>query len=91
MAALREGTFEARSDRHVSWTPLIVDEEGWKDLAALLAETLEGVLDIQTQSAGRLAETSGEGIPAAVTMIGYEAFPEGSKKRAKTGSPKAEA
>lgn len=91
MAALREGTFEARSDRHVSWTPLIVDEEGWKDLATLLAETLEGVLDIQTRSAGRLAETSGEGIPAAVTMIGYEAFPEGSKKRAKTDSPKTEA
>ena len=91
MAALREGTFEARSDRHVSWTPLIVDEEGWKDLATLLAETLEGVMDIQAQSAGRLAETSREGIPAAVTMLGYEAFPDGSKKRAKTDSPKAEA
>jgi DNA-binding transcriptional ArsR family regulator len=89
MAALQEGTFEARSDRHVSWTPLIVDEEGWKDLATLLAETLEGVMDIQAQSAGRLAEGSGEGIPAAVTMIGYEAFPEGSKKRAKAASAKA--
>jgi DNA-binding transcriptional ArsR family regulator len=83
MAALREGTFEARTDSHMSWTPLIVDGEGWKELAALLAETLEGVLDIQTQSAGRLAEESEEGIPAAVTVIGYEAFPEGSKMRGK--------
>lgn len=91
VAALREGTFEARTDSHLSWTPLIVDEEGWKDLAALLAETLEGVMDIQAQSTGRLAETSGEGIPAAVTMIGYEAFPEGSKKRAKADSPRTEA
>ena len=83
MAALRAGTFEARGDRHLSWTPLIVDEEGWQDLVALLAETLEGVLDIQAKSAGRLAETD-EGISAAVTIMGYEAFPDDSKKRAKT-------
>lgn len=83
MAALREGTFEARTDSHLSWTPLIVDEEGWRELTALLAETLEGVLAIQSQSAGRLAETGEKGAPAAVTMIGYEAFPEGSKARAK--------
>jgi DNA-binding transcriptional ArsR family regulator len=82
MAALRAGTFEARDDRHMSWTPLIVDEEGWKDLATLLAETLDGVIDIQAKSAGRLG--AGEGISAAVTMIGYEAFPDDSKKRAKT-------
>ncbi|MGA8745493.1 MAG: winged helix-turn-helix domain-containing protein [Solirubrobacterales bacterium] len=83
MAALREGTFEARTDSHMSWTPLIVDGEGWKELTSLLAETLEGVLDIQTQSAGRLAQAGAEGIPAAVTIVGYEAFPEGSKMRAK--------
>jgi DNA-binding transcriptional ArsR family regulator len=84
MAALRAGTFEARDDRHMSWTPLVVDEEGWQDLATLLAETLEGVMDIQAKSAGRLGETGEEGTPAAVTMIGYEAFPDDSKKRAKT-------
>jgi DNA-binding transcriptional ArsR family regulator len=83
MAALRAGTFEARSDSHLSWTPLIVDEEGWKELATLLAETLEGVIDIQAKSAGRRAETGEEGTPAAVTMLGYEAYPEGSKKRAR--------
>ena len=90
-AALRAGTFEARSDSHLSWTPLLVDEQGWKDLATLLAETLEGVMDIQAKSAGRLAETGEEATPAAVTMIGYEAFPEGSKKRGKTDGSAADA
>lgn len=57
--------------------------EGWKELATLLAETLEGVMDIQAKSAGRLGEMGEKGTPAAVTMIGYEAFPEGLKKRAR--------
>ncbi len=81
MVALRAGTFEARSDSHLSWTPLIVDEEGWNELAALLAETLEGVIGIQARSAGRLAETGVAGTPAAVTLVGYEASPQGSKQR----------
>lgn len=84
ISALREGSFEARTDRHLSFTPVIVDEQGWRDLMALLAETLDGISDIQTESAGRLAGASEEGIPAALTMIGYEALPEGSKKRAQT-------
>jgi DNA-binding transcriptional ArsR family regulator len=82
ISALREGSFEARTDRHLSFTPLIVDEQGWWELMALLAETLDAVLEIQTESAGRLAGASEEGIPAALTMIGYEAVREGSKKRA---------
>jgi DNA-binding transcriptional ArsR family regulator len=83
VAAVEAGTFEARNDRHLSWTPLIVDEEGWTDLAAALAETLDRVFSIQTESAARLAKKGEKGISAAVSMLGYEAYPEGSKKRAR--------
>ena len=37
-----------------------------------LAETLERVLDIQAESAGRLAEARGEGIPATVAVMSFE-------------------
>ena len=91
MAAIKGGTFEARSDAHLTWTPLIVDEEGWTDLVAALAETFDRVLSIQTESAARLAETGEKGVSAAVTMLGYEAFPDASKKRAKTESTATDA
>src|SRR4051794_23707710 len=29
--ALQAGTFDARDDRHLSWTPGVVDEQGWNE------------------------------------------------------------
>ncbi len=80
-AALQAGTFDAREDTHLSWTPLIVDEEGWRDLVAVLAEMLERVFDIQAASAGRMVESGEEGISTVAAMMGFESFPQGSKKR----------
>jgi DNA-binding transcriptional ArsR family regulator len=71
--ALNVGTFDAREDRHLSWTPLVVDEEGWRDLYLLLNETLERILDIQADSSGRLAEAGAEGIPVVTSLMGFEA------------------
>jgi DNA-binding transcriptional ArsR family regulator len=42
-------------ETHTSWTNLDLDPEGFRDLVALLNETLDRALEIQTQSAGRLA------------------------------------
>ena len=39
--AMVEGTIEARTDSHLTDTPLLLDEQGWKDLNKLLADTLE--------------------------------------------------
>jgi hypothetical protein len=72
VGALESSTFDARDDRHLSWTPMILDEKGWEDLTATLADTLDRVLDVQTESAARLAKAKEEGISATVTMLGYE-------------------
>ena len=40
--AIKAGTFEARSDRHLSHSPMTLDSEGWRQLAKLLAEALRG-------------------------------------------------
>lgn len=70
--ALLAETFDRRQDRHLSCTPMVVDEDGWQALTKLLAETLEGLMEIQTQSAGRLAKKEQLGIPATVSILGFE-------------------
>lgn len=71
--ALKSGSFDRRVDRHMSWTPMIVDEQGWEDTTAALAELLERVMEIQAQSAERLAKAGEEGIPVSVAMLAFEA------------------
>jgi DNA-binding transcriptional ArsR family regulator len=87
MEALGADTFDSREDRHLSRTPLTLDEQGWKDVASVLAETLDRVLEIQGESSSRLAEGDKEGIPSKVQILHFES-PEpqpsnnGSKARA---------
>jgi DNA-binding transcriptional ArsR family regulator len=72
IGALGAGTFDARDDSHLSCTPVVVDEKGWSELSAVLASSLEQILEIQAKSAGRLAEAKEEGIPATVAILGFE-------------------
>jgi hypothetical protein len=53
--AFDAGTFEARPDRHLSRTPLLLDEEGWLALTKLYDETLDATLEIQAESAERMS------------------------------------
>ncbi|HEX7060215.1 MAG TPA: helix-turn-helix domain-containing protein [Solirubrobacterales bacterium] len=72
VAALEAGTFDSRPDRHLSFTPIVLDEEGWEGLATILADTLEGVLELQAQSAGRLAEAREQGTSGTVAILSFE-------------------
>jgi DNA-binding transcriptional ArsR family regulator len=72
MEALEAGTFNSREDRHFSRTPLILDEQGWKDIASLLAETLDRVLEIQVENASRLAKSNEKGIVSKVDILHFE-------------------
>ena len=40
---------------------MVVDKQGWDDVASLLAETLDRVLEIQAESSARLAESDEDG------------------------------
>jgi DNA-binding transcriptional ArsR family regulator len=75
--ACQSGAFDARDDVHLSRTPLVVDEQGWRDVGDLLAEALDRVLDIQAESAARLAESGEEGLATKLELI-Y--FPSASTK-----------
>jgi DNA-binding transcriptional ArsR family regulator len=71
-AAIKKGTFESRSDRHLSRTPLALDEEGWDELNALLREVHAQAEAIAGKSAKRLAKSEEQGIPTRLVMMHFE-------------------
>ncbi|MGA8747093.1 MAG: winged helix-turn-helix domain-containing protein [Solirubrobacterales bacterium] len=71
-SALSTHALDSREDRHLSWTPMIIDETGWNDLTAMLSESLDRTLEIQAESAERLTEAKGEdGFSVSVTLLGF--------------------
>jgi hypothetical protein len=73
VAALSEETFDSLDDAHMSWTPMIVDQQGWEKLTALLLHALEGVLELQKECVERLIAGDEEGISCTVSILGYPA------------------
>lgn len=72
-SAVMAGTFDKRTDRHLSWTPMLVDEEGWDEVRTSMREMLERVFEIQSASAERLTKEDAPGIPVSVAMLSFEA------------------
>lgn len=73
VAALETRTFNARDDRHVSWTSARFDELGWQETTALMNETLTRLAKIRDESATRLLRSGEKGIPASVGLLAFEA------------------
>jgi DNA-binding transcriptional ArsR family regulator len=73
-AAMRAEKFDRRTDRHLSWTNLSLDEQGWEELNVALGELFERALAIQAESAARLQESGAEGaIASKLALLHYEA------------------
>ncbi len=70
--ALEAGTLDARDDSYLTWTPLVVDEEGWNEVASMMAETLDRVFSVQVKSAERLAQAGAEGTNVTVALASFE-------------------
>lgn len=73
--AIEKGTFDNRSDRHLTRTPLLLDSEGFARLSKLMDELLEKILEEQAASAARRKE-SGEEPIHAVAATALFAMPE---------------
>jgi hypothetical protein len=70
--AIRSGTFDARPDRHLSWTPLSVDAQGWDELMAVLETALARATEVEIAAAKRLAKSGEERISATFALMGFE-------------------
>ena len=72
IAALEAGTLDGREDTVFRWMPLFLDEQGWKEVGAILEEATKLMLSAHLRSQDRLSENGGEG--AVSTVVGMAAF-----------------
>lgn len=73
IAALEAGTLDGRDDTVLRWMPLLLDQEGWKEVVAVMEEATNLVLAAHLRSQDRLAESGGrEAISAVVGMASFE-------------------
>lgn len=70
--AVDQDTFDELEDRHLSRTPMVVDKQGWKDTADVLAATLDRLLEIQAEATERLAASNEESMLAKVVMLHFK-------------------
>ena len=68
-AAIKDGSFDERDNRHLSRTVLAVDEQGWDDLQELMVDTLDRAMQIQADSASRTAKEGGETFSVNLVMM----------------------
>jgi DNA-binding transcriptional ArsR family regulator len=71
-AALIAGSIDARTDSHISRTPLVIDDKGWTELTELLSETLNRAIEIQEESATRLAGDKTDPIATKLGILHFE-------------------
>jgi DNA-binding transcriptional ArsR family regulator len=70
--AVRKGTMDELDDRHLSRTPMVVDKQGWGEVATLLVEALDRVLEIQAESSARLATSDESGMLSKVEIMHFK-------------------
>jgi DNA-binding transcriptional ArsR family regulator len=70
-AAVDAGTVDLREDTTLSWMPITVDDAGWKELAAVMAEAGRLVAAIHAKSVKRLGDEDGTAV--IVGLAGFEA------------------
>jgi DNA-binding transcriptional ArsR family regulator len=71
-AAIKKGTFESHADRHLSRTPLTLDDQGWDELNALLRDVHAQAESIGAKSAKRVAKSKEDGLPTMLVMLHFE-------------------
>lgn len=75
LRAFHHRTFDARKNRHLSWVPMELDEQGWRELIAKQLELLTEKLRIKAESEERLRATGKSGVRIVAGTIGFETPP----------------
>jgi DNA-binding transcriptional ArsR family regulator len=89
-AASKAGTLEEVDELHISRTPMVLDEQGWSEVADLLNNSLDRLIEIQGESNSRLGESKEEGTLSRVHLLHFKSpktnQPNGTKS---TDKPEA--
>jgi hypothetical protein len=63
----------------VTQSTLLLDEQGWSEIATLLNETLSRANEIAEEAASRLAEEKSDPITTSLAMLHFEKAPAKKK------------
>jgi hypothetical protein len=74
-SAMLTHTFDSRTDRHLTWIAMEVDERGWTELMATLAGTYGEITQIRHDARDRLAASRDQVVPVTIGMLGFESPP----------------
>ena len=70
--SIEAGAFDTRTDRYLSHSPMLLDEQGWSEIASVMARTLGEVEKIESQSARRLKKSRESAVPTSVVLMQFE-------------------
>jgi DNA-binding PadR family transcriptional regulator len=73
--ALRAGTFDRRFDRYLSWINLLVDQQGWSQVLARLAQCQDASLRLEAESKSRNPRAKELPVLATCFIAGFESPP----------------
>jgi DNA-binding PadR family transcriptional regulator len=73
VAAISAGTFDARPDRHLSWTSILLDQLGWRRLITAIDGLFEAVVEGQSRAKLRVMEVGETPTMATVGLAAFEA------------------
>lgn len=91
VGAINGGSFNAREDVHMSWTPGTVDEQGWSESVDLMNEALEKLIKVHEASAKRLAKSGERAIPLTTVLMNFEGMSADAKQSQKGKKGRAKA
>jgi DNA-binding transcriptional ArsR family regulator len=69
-AAIDADTIDPREDTTLNWMPITVDEQGWRQTAAILDRALREITAVAAASRERLGEE--DGIPVVTGLAAFE-------------------
>jgi DNA-binding transcriptional ArsR family regulator len=79
--SLAAGCFDRRGDRHLSRTPLLLDEQGWRKVASIQDKALGQILKEQAAAAARLERAGETPITAIAGLMCFEVPPDEAERK----------
>jgi len=76
--AMEAKTFDARPNRHLSWTPLLLDSVGWERVLGAVDALFESLFEEQEDAKFRIYKTEETPILATVGLAAFESPRRGS-------------
>jgi DNA-binding transcriptional ArsR family regulator len=79
-AAMESRTIDAREDRHFSWAPMLLDQQGWDSAIAKVDALFYWFFEEQEEANLRMAESGEEPIPMTIALAAFES-PQDTEKQ----------